>query len=272
MGLLVVNGRWIFACAALLLAAGSARCEIVVDSSDGPQGLAGEVHATVDHPFALTAAALKDPSHWCEILMLHLDTKECRVASSGDRTIVDVGVVSRYDQPASSAYRVSFGYRRVEDTPSSLQVRLDADAGPLGTSNYRILLEAAPAPDGHTAIHMSYAYSYGVLARVAMEAYLVTFGRNKVGFTVAGTGPDGQPRYLGGMRGVVERNTMRYYLAVEAYLDALSSPPDARREKSLANWYESVERYPRQLHEMARGDYLAMKRRELTEVSARSGS
>ena len=257
---------------ALLLASASARCEIVVDSSEGPEGLAGEVHATVDHPFALTAAALKDPSHWCEILLLHLDTKECHVTLSGERTIVGVGVVSRYDQPASSAYRVSFGYRRVEDTPSSLQVRLDADVGPLGTSNYRILLEAAPAPDGRTAIHMSYAYSYGVLARVAMEAYLLTFGRNKVGFTVTGTGSDGQPLYLGGMRGVVERNTMRYYLAVQAYLDALSSPPDERREKSLANWYEAIERYPRQLHEMARGDYLAMKRRELTEVSARSGS
>jgi len=272
MGVLAVNTLRALACAAALLGAASARCEITVDSSEGKEGLAGEVHATVARPFAIAAAALKDPSRWCEILMLHLDTKECQVALSGDRAIVNVGVVSRYDQPASSAYRVSFGYRRVEDTPSSLQVRLDADVGPLGTSNYRIVLEAVPVDEGRTAIHMSYAYSYGVLARIAMEAYLVTFGRNKVGFTVTGTAPDGQPRYIGGMRGVVERNTMRYYLAVEAYLEALSSPPEARREASLAYWYEGIERYPRQLHEMARGDYLAMKRRELTEVSARSGS
>jgi hypothetical protein len=267
MGVLAVIAPRILACAALLLASAGARCEIAVDSSEGPEGLAGEVHATVGHPFETTAAALKDPSHWCEILMLHLDTKECHVALSGERTVVGVGVVSRYDQPASSAYRVSFGYRRVEDTPTSLQVRLDADVGPLGTSNYRILLEAAPAAGGRTSIHMSYAYSYGVMARVAMEAYLLTFGRNKVGFTVTGTGPDGQPRHIGGMRGVVERNTMRYYLAVEAYLDALSSPPEARREKSLANWYEAIERYPRQLHEMARGDYLAMKHAELATNS-----
>jgi len=272
MGVLALKVARTLAGAALLLAAAGARCEIAVDSSEGKEGITGEVHATFDRPFATVAAALKDPSHWCEILMLHLDTKECHVALSGERTIVGVGVVSHYDQPASSAYRVSFGYRRVEDTPASLQVRLDADVGPVGTSNYRILLEAAPTADGHTSIHMSYAYSYGVLARIAMEAYLVTFGRNKVGFTVTGTEPDGQPRYIGGMRGVVERNTMRYYLAVEAYLDALSAPPEARREKSLANWYEAVERYPRQLHEMARGDYLAMKRRELTEVSARSGN
>jgi len=101
-----------------------------------------------------------------------------------------------------------------------------------------------------------------------MQAYLGTIGRNKVGFTVVGKQDDGQPRYIGGMRGLVERNTMRYYLAIEAFLGALSSPPQARVEKSLRDWFAAVESYPRQLHEMEQGEYLAMKRREYSRQQA----
>ena len=92
-----------------------------IESSEGKDGIAGEIHATVRQPFGLAAAALREPAHWCEILMLHLDTKECHVLTVGGNTIVNVGVVSKYDQPASSAYRVSFGYHRHEDTACSLQ-------------------------------------------------------------------------------------------------------------------------------------------------------
>src|SRR5260221_694350 len=125
----------------------------------GPEGTAGEIPAAVGHPFAPTAAALKDPQHWCEILMLHLDTKECRLLVDGAGVSLAVGVVSKYDQPASAAYRASFIYSLVEDTPEALRVRLDAEKGPVGTSNYRILLEAASMDEAHTSIHMSYSYS-----------------------------------------------------------------------------------------------------------------
>ena len=108
--------------------------------------------------------------------------------------------------------------------------------------------------------------------RLAMQAYLGTVGRDKVGFTVVGRQADGQPRYVGGMRGVVERNTMRYYLAIEAFLGALSAPPQARLEKRLRDWFAAVERYPRQLHEMEQDEYLAMKRKEYLRQQADPGS
>ena len=73
---------------------------------------------------------------------------------------------------------------------------------------------------------------------------------------------DGQIKYIAGLRGLVERNTMRYYLAIEAYLGALSAVPAARLEKRLTDWYAAVERFPRQLHEIGLQDYLEMKRRE----------
>jgi hypothetical protein len=104
-------------------------------------------------------------------------------------------------------------------------VNLSADEGPLGTRDLRITVAAMPADDGKTFLRLSYSYGFGAMARVAMQAYLRTIAHDKVGFTVVGKEVDGEPHFVGGMRGVVERNTMRYYLAIEAYLGALSAPP-----------------------------------------------
>ena len=238
-----------------------------IESSEGKQAIAGQIHALVDSPYAVTVAALKDPSHWCEILLLHLDTKDCHVFSEDGGTALRMGVVTHYDQPPSSAFSATFKYHVAEETRDFLDVRLDAAKGPMGTSNYLIVLEAMPAEGGQTFIRMSYSYAYGVMAKIAMSAYFVTFGRGKVGFTIVSAEPGGPTHFIGGMRGVVERNTMRYYLAVEAYLAALSAPEEARREKSLRDWYAAVEHYPVQLHEMEQGEYLAMKRREFAAQS-----
>ena len=96
-----------------------------------------------------------------------------------------------------------------------------------------------------------------------MQGYLATIGRDKVGFSVIGNGSDGQPIYQDGMRGVVERNTMRYYLALEAYLGASSGTAAEQQEQRLNDWHSAVERYPLQLHELERSEYLAMKHAEI---------
>ena len=64
------------------------------------------------------------------------------------------------------------------------------------------------------------------------------------------------------MRGVIERNSMRYYLAIEAFLGALSAPPQAQLDKRLRDWFAATERYPRQLHEMDEARYLELKRND----------
>jgi hypothetical protein len=51
---------------------------------------------------------------------------------------------------------------------------------------------------------------------IAMKTYLATLGSSKVGFTVTRRQSNGQPEYIRGMRGLVERNAMRYYLAIDA--------------------------------------------------------
>jgi hypothetical protein len=228
----------------------------------------GDVYALVDHPFATAAAALSGVDDWCEILFLHLNTKSCRASAGDQGSVLNVRIGKKYDQPVDQAYRVEFSHRVGAQTSAYLQVQLSADQGPLGTRDYRIVLEAVPVEKGRTFIHLSYSYGFGMMGKLAMQIYLGTTGKDKVGFTVTGTQPDGQPQHVGGMRGVVERNSMRYYLAIEAFLGSLPAPPQAQLEKRLRDWFAAVERYPRQLHEMEQGEYLEMKRKEYLRQQA----
>jgi ABC-type ATPase with predicted acetyltransferase domain len=103
-----------------------------------------------------------------------------------------------------------------------------------------------PADHERTFVHFTYSYDFGALAKTAMSVYFNTVGREKVGFTVVDSTPDGRPVYIGGLRGALERNIMRYYLAMKAYLGALSAPPQERLEKRLKDWFALTERYPLQ--------------------------
>ena len=117
-------------------------------------------------------------------------------------------------------------------------------------------------------MHFTYAYSFGFAGRTAMKGYLATIGKDKVGFTVASNQPNDEVKYIQGVRAIVERNTMRYYLAIEAYVAGMNYPADKRLEKRLQLWYDGTEQYPRQLHEVGRDDYFAMKRKEIQRQNA----
>jgi hypothetical protein len=95
-----------------------------------------------------------------------------------------------------------------------------------------------------------------------MQVYLATVGRGKVGFSQTGVTPDAAPVYIDGVRGAVERNTMRYYLAIDAYLSGVSTRPADQFEKRLLNWFTSSEVFSRQLHDVDQVTYLDIKRRE----------
>ena len=235
---------------------------LYLDSGESPGGVTGNIFALVEHPFATAVAALDSPRDWCEILILSINTKYCRAAMGTQGSVLHVSIGKKYDQPLDQAYRLEFQYGVSARTSTYLQVRLSADQGPLSTRDYRIVLEAVPVEDGRTFIHLSYSYAYDTMGRLAMQVYLGTSGRGKVGFTITGTQADGQPLHIGGTRGVVERNTMRYFLAIDAFLGALAVPPQDRLEKRLRDWFAAAERYPRQLHEIERGEYLEMKRKE----------
>jgi hypothetical protein len=234
---------------------------IHLDSAEGKDRVSGEIYAIVNAPFATAGGVLDKPAHWCDILLLHLNNKYCKPETAARATALHVAVGTKNEQSLADAFHVNFAYRVAARTAEYLQVRLEADEGPLSTRDYKILFEAIPAENGRTFIHLSYAYGFGMVGQLAMKTYLNTVARNKVGFTAV---PDGRGAAtpVGGMRGAVERNTMRYYLAIEAFLGAMTAPPETRMENAFREWFAATESYSRQLHEIPEQDYLAMKRKE----------
>lgn len=240
---------------------------LVLESKEASGDLRGDVYAIVDYPYSMVQQALVSPEHWCDILILHLNVKRCK-ASGGTPKTINLYVGRKFDQPIEDAYQLNFKYRVGASTADYLQVLLSADEGPLSTKNYRIQVEAVPIEAKRTVIHMSYAYGYGFAAKMAMQTYLATLGSSKVGFTVLDKKPDGTPVYQTGVLGLLERNTMRYYLAIDAYLSAYGLPAAEQPEKRIREWYASTERYAQQLHEMDQSEYLEMKRNEMRRQQA----
>ncbi|HSI38623.1 MAG TPA: hypothetical protein VK946_06090 [Methylotenera sp.] len=235
---------------------------LYINSMESSNDLKGEIYAVVNYPFATVNKALNDPAHWCDVLILHVNVKYCHAANDQAGAVLTVNIGKKYDQPLADAHRVEFNYHEIITTPDYFAIELKAENGPLSTRDYRIWIEATPIKGGRTFLHFTYAYAFGLPGKLAMQGYLATIGRNKVGFTMTGKQPDGKPSYIQGVRGVVERNTMRYYLAIDAYLAALTAPAQDVLEQRLQNWYNSSDQYYRQLHEVERDDYLAMKRKE----------
>jgi hypothetical protein len=239
---------------------------LYLESQELPSSLKGDIYGVLDHSFAVVSGALSDPAqgpaNWCDVLILHLNTKYCHASTGENGTVLAVNIGKKTEESLSSSYRVQFNFRPVASTADYFRVELSAATGPLSTKDYRIVLEAIPVGDNRTFIHLTYAYGYGTAGRLAMKTYLATVGSDKVGFSTMPGASASEPQYIGGVRGLVERNTMRYFLAIESYLGALASPPADRVDKRFADWFDATEQYPRQLHEVSRTDYLQMKHNE----------
>lgn len=235
---------------------------LVLDSAETPDRLRGDIYAIVAYPFDAVNTGLNNPDHWCDVLLLHINTKYCHavVGPSGTTLLVNIG--KKTPEVLANVARVEFNYSVAAANPEYMEILLSAEDGPLGTSDYRIRLEAVALPNAKTFLHLTYSYAMNLVGRLAVQTYLGTIGRRKVGFTVIGKRANGQPDYIGGVRGLVERNTMRYYLAIDAFLGSARAAPSAQLDERLQSWFTAVERYPRQLHEMDRGEYLEMKRAE----------
>lgn len=235
---------------------------LLIDSKEESDSATGEVYAVVNYPFAKVNNALKDPSNWCDIMILHQNTKYCKASGDINDAELKMLIGKKVSQDLDDAHKMDLNYRLIKSDSNFMAVQLAADQGPLGTKNYQVLLEAVPINSKQTFLHFSYSYAYGLAGSVAIKAYLASAGRNKVGFSLDEDGSG----YIGGVRGMVERNTMRYYLAIDSYLGALSAPPEKRPIKRLQDWYAATERYPRQLHEITRNAYLSMKREEIRRM------
>ena len=238
---------------------------IVLQSADSVQHPHGDVFAEVRHPFATVRSSLQAGQAWCDVMLLQTNVRRCEVAGGAGTPTLRVSFVRKSEQKIDEAQQIDFRFSTQAATADHLALQMTAASGPVGTSDFSLKLEAVPLDAGHSFLHLSYDYANGVAARLATDAYLATAGRNKLGFSQTGRDAAGHPTYVTGIRGVAERNTMRYYLAIEAVLAASGQPAAQRPEQRLANWFAAIERYPAQLKEMERANYLAMKRQDLQQ-------
>ena len=216
-----------------------------LDSGDTNGKMTGDVYAVLDHPFKRVSEGLASAKQWCEVLVLPFNVQKCE--SGGKDLKLYVG--RKPTSPIEEATQLDFSYAVAAKSADHLQVKLAAPTGPAGTKDYLITFAATPLDDKRSMVHMHYGYSTGTMSQMALKTYLSTSGADKVGFSSE------NGKLVGGTRGVMERNTMRYFLAIDAYLDTLGKPATARLDK----WFGSTEKYAKQLREMSRDEYLAIK-------------
>ena len=217
-----------------------------LDSGDANGKMNGDVYAVLDHPFKKVSDGLASAKQWCEVLVLPFNVQKCE-SDGGKGLTLHIG--RKPNSPIEEATKINFSYAVPARAADHLLVKLSAPSGPAGTKDYLITFAATPLDDKRTMVHMHYGYSTGAMSQMAMKTYLSTSGADKVGFTSE------NGKLVGGTRGIMERNTMRYFLAIDAYLDTLGKPAAARLDK----WFASTEKYAKQLREMTREEYLAVK-------------
>lgn len=245
------------------LRAGAFGAPLHLASNDGGDLVEGDVHAEVAHPFADVAAAFKSAKTVCALLFMHLNVRACQPSTTAGGESLTLVVGPKRAQASDLRHQLDYALRLEVSMPAYLRVALHAPRGPLMTRDYRIVFEAVPIDARRSFVRLGYAYHNTALARFAMEAYLATAGRAKIGFTVVGQDDAGRPVFVQGERAALERNVIRYFLALEAYNSVTAGSPQERMDARLRTWFALTERHPAQLHELSLDEYLQEKHDDL---------
>ncbi|KAA3620750.1 MAG: hypothetical protein DWQ08_15060 [Proteobacteria bacterium] len=185
---------------------------------------------------------------------MHLNVKAC-VHHDLQPRFLELYLGRKYYQHPAESVRLDLRFDS-ERTEKALRARLTADAGPYGTSQYEFVLTAIDAgSDVFVELKLSNDEGY---AGGLIDLYLNTLGRYKVGFTEVGKSMFGNTKYITGQEGAAERNVVRYMYALSVSLERSKEPFDERAKA----WFDATERHPRQLQELERDRYLAIKQRE----------
>lgn len=232
-----------------------------IESSERNGALSADVYAAFSQPFADISPLLAMPATWCYFIPISLNIKACtQHRKDGAAYLTLYGGRGSYES-LENTYQVRYRFQPEVVRDDYLRLRLSAAHGPLGSKNYLIVLELLPY-EGQTLVHVHTSYRTSILSRIASRLYLATLGRDKVGFSITGYDSDGKPIFIKGMKGLVERNALRYFLALDAYLETRAVPAAQRYDAMLKVWFEFTERYPKQLREMDWPEYLQDKQRE----------
>jgi hypothetical protein len=244
-----------------------------IKSSFNDDLASGEIYALINHDFPTVSSHLLEAGQWCDMLVLHVNVKGCYVMNSdaspdavanksGEKDKgITLFVGRNHYQPIEDAHAMHYEVSVIQYDADYMKATLSSETGPFGTSDYLLEFEVIPLTATTSFMHFKYSYNYGFMAKVALGGYLATLGRKKVGFTVDKYDENNKPVYVKGMQGIVERNSMRYFIAIKAFLDTYSETQETINRR-IEHWYQLALPYKQQLAEIEDRNYLETKRQE----------
>lgn len=240
---------------------------LILDSSESSKRTSGDIYAVLNVPLLRLEQVNRDPVRWCEILLLLSNSKNCTVGTvSADDSapLLMLQIGTKNPQNLASTTPIDFNFLSSKPQAPVLETRLTSGTGPMGTKDDTLRINAIALNADQSFIHLHYSSRSSMAGRFATALYLQTLGRGKVGFSVA---PE-STGLVGGVRGIIERNAMRYFLGLGCALQFVAvEVPVQRFDQMAACWYDATELYPIQLYEMTRQDYLDMKRIEFLRTA-----
>lgn len=232
---------------------------VTMETSENEDQVSGTLLAEIRQPYGRLRPLITKVSSLCEVMFMHVNVKACGLgpgtsagagghAASG--TQLKMGFGKRDETARDADNWVHFKVTDSSASADEAHIALQAAEGPMKTTDFRIVAQALAVGPQVTLLRFHYAYRSSRMARTAMATYLATLGRNKVGFTRTGSDTQGQPAFIGGVRGATERNMMRYFIAFDAAAAENEAANAANRPARLRRWFDHTERHARQLHEL----------------------
>ena len=246
--------------------------ELALDSTEASERLSGDIYATLDAPLANLELVNRSPLRWCEILLLLSNTKSCVVGRQDEAPSLQMRMGTKGPQALATTTPMNFKFETSAPQATVLETHLSSNSGPMGTKDGKLRVQAIAVGPNKSFIHLHYSYSSSLAGRLATGVYLQTLGRGKVGFSKeqAEASRPADAHWVGGVRGIIERNTMRYFMGLSCALQFAGTEAPTQRFAQMAPcWYDDTERYPQQLREMARQEYLDMKGEEYARDAAK---
>ena len=204
---------------------------------------------------------LAGPAAWCEILFLHYNVKSCTHGERDGQRWLKMYMGRKFYQHPRKAEQIELEFNSGKTEDGVLWVELAADEGPFNTKDYYVGLAAIPT-EGGVFVQFRSAAITGTLIAGVMDLYFATLASDKIGFSIVGTDKKGNPEYSGGTLAMLERNVVRYLIALDAYMKTYETGGEAGMVARTTMWFDGTEQYPEQLHEVERDDYLRDKRKE----------
>ncbi|MCK5335762.1 MAG: hypothetical protein KAQ67_06355 [Gammaproteobacteria bacterium] len=230
---------------------------IHIQSDVTDERLSADVYAVKSYAFDNLVKKLSRSENWCQFVTLHLNIKACVYQRQTD-TFLSFYAGRKFYEPAENAFELKYLFKIKEKKDNYFKLSLSAESGPFSTSDYLIEVELVKF-DNDTLIHFSLAYNSSFSSRLGARAYLATIGSDKKGFSQT-INAEGKKEYIKGVEGIIERNVMRYFLALNAYLDTVNGA-----DNMMSVWFDETEKYYDQLHELDKADYIRDKKLEFQQ-------